>query len=397
MGPQIQAAAASASLDNVFLMEVSDHGLSITSAHGNGAINGGTLQDDDVVYTAGATADSTDVGNATDTAAGATSRDYPLYRFWNAADASEATTVDSDNNMTAVRAVINFGATVSERAGGGNAYLRSLLDSGSSATTTHTTTALMRASAALADDGSGAAVAAGGFGISADGKHVVVGIPDYTNGTTAAAADKTSVDADDVLVLDGLVSKGVEYVLHITPPNIADGDAGTTVGNNLGLKVYRKVYLDVALDGLTAEYVTTGADTVAAKAPSFDFLENLSGVTGVSYTAGNTNNTTLTAVDFTESGVVDDGTANQADQIDLSLASPTGTSETAGRYVGDGATVSFTATDFDGATNTYTVVLRLGHNQETALANINDIGNVNPIHNTISSTRNSAKLVRQAP
>jgi hypothetical protein len=305
--------------------------------------------------------------------------------------------VDSDNNNTAVRAVINFGATVSERATGGNAYVRSLLDSGSSATTTHTTTALMRASQALADDGSGAAVAAGEFGISADGKHVVVGIPDYTTGTTAAAADKTSVDADDVLVLDGLVHKGVEYVLHITPPNIADGDAGTTVGNNLGLKVYRKVYLDVALDGLTAEYVTTGADTVAAKAPRFDFLENLSGVTGVSYTAGNTNNTTLTAVNFTASGAVDNATANQADQIDLSLASPTGTSETAGRYIGDGAAISFTATDFDGATNTYTITMRLGHNQETAVANINNIGNVDPIHNTISSTRNSAKLVRQAP
>jgi len=84
-------------------------------------------------------------------------------------------------------------------------------------------------------------------------------------------------------------------------------------------------------------------------------------------------------------------------QAKISLANPTGTTDSAGRYTGDGAMISLTATDFSGNSNTYSITLKLGHNQEAAITNINDIGGINPIHNLIESTANSSKKALQAP
>jgi hypothetical protein len=86
-----------------------------------------------------------------------------------------------------------------------------------------------------------------------------------------------------------------------------------------------------------------------------------------------------------------------AKQITVSLAGPNGTGDSAGRYIGDGAKLSLTATDFSSNSNTYSLTFKLGHNQESPITNINDIGNINPIHNLIESTANSSKRALQAP
>ena len=100
----------------------------------------------------------------------------------------------------------------------------------------------------------------------------------------------------------------------------------------------------------------------------------------------------MTGVDFTESAAV-----SSNNQATVSLANPTGTSDSAGRYVGDGAKISLNATDFSGNSNIYSLTFKLGHNQESPISNINDIGNINPIHNLIDSTANSSKKALQAP
>jgi hypothetical protein len=143
------------------------------------------------------------------------------------------------------------------------------------------------------------------------------------------------------------------------------------------------------LDGITAENKTNSSDLANPRELTFNFLENIASVS-TTYTVGSPTN--MTGVDFTESATV-----SSSNQAKITLSNPTGTTDSAGLYVGDGAKISLTATDFSGNSNTYTLTFKLGHNQESAITNINEIGGINPIHNLIESTANSSKKALQAP
>ena len=240
----------------------------------------------------------------------------------------------------------------------------------------------------------GSTVSAGNFSIDNKTK-LIVGIPDYTFTTDNTTADKTSVGTDDILVIDGIEVNGIEYVLHLSPPSVASSDTGLTETVSSGssaypnLKVYRKVYLDVNMDGIVADNKTSSTDLANSRELTFDFLENLVSATAT-YTVGSPTN--MTGVDFTESAAI-----TNSNQAKITLSNPTGTADSAGRYVGDGAKISLTATDFSGNSNTYSLTFKLGHNQESPITNINDIGIINPIHNLIESTANSSKRALQAP
>jgi len=254
---------------------------------------------------------------------------------------------------------------------------------------------LMRPSIAVANGAtSGVGFDNGTFDVDNNTK-LIVGIPDYTFTTDNTTADKTSVGSDDILVIDGIEVNGIEYVFHLSPPSVASSDTGLTETVSSGssaypnLKVYRKVYLDVSMDGMAAENKTNSSDLANPRELTFNFLENIASVS-TTYTVGSPAN--MTGVDFTESAAV-----LSNNQAKISLANPTGTTDSAGRYIGDGAMISLTATDFSGNSNTYSITLKLGHNQELPITNINDIGDINPIHNLIESTANSSKKALQAP
>lgn len=392
--PKIKSNNASSS--NVFLMEVTDHGLQIVSAFGTGADNGTHLMGEGMYFDDNGTTTTGDVNNATDNSSTAVQNDYPLYRFWNSAG-TDAQDNASTNNNTRTRAVITFasGTVLTDVDSDGKAYIKGQLDNDNTSLTTQTTTALMRQSAALANGSTtGLPVSAGAFSVDNNTK-LIVGIPDYTFTTDNTTADKTSVGSDDILVIDGIEVNGIEYVLHLSPDKVTNSDTGiaktigSVSGNNLAFKVYRKVYLDVSLDGITAENKTNSSDLANPRELTFNFFENIASAS-TTYTVGSPTN--MTGVDFTESATV-----SSSNQATISLSNPTGTSDSSGRYVGDGAKISLTATDFSGNSNTYTLTFKLGHNQEAAISNINDIGNINPIHNFIESTANSSKKALQAP
>ena len=396
--PKIQAASVNDNASQTFLMEVTDHGLSIVSAFGTGAYDGSDLKGVGLIYSAGTTADGTDVNNTTDNATTAINRDYPLYRFWNAADASESLDNQSNNNNTPVRAVIRFseGTALS---GSGSAYIRAILDSGDNATVDNasTETALLRKSIRLTSDANAGTTVAGDFSVKDN--YLVVGIPDYTSGSGAGKPDKSSVDTDDVLVIDGVISGGVEYVLHISPPAVASADSGTTLSesNNPDLQVFRKVHLDVDLAALKAEYKASDTDLLSGQNMSFQFLENINSVSGITYTAPTTINNSDPSFKVL-------GMNSSAESADNETASFTlKSSELSGsgldNIVGDGATLAFTATDFSGNANTYTIAFKLGHNQTDNQTNINDLegSHIVPILNEISSTANSGNRRLQAP
>jgi len=337
-----------------------------------------------------------DVNNAIDNSSTAVQNDYPLYRFWNSAG-TDAQDNASANNNTRTRAVITFtsGTILTDVDSDGKAYIRGYLDNDNTSLTTQTTTALMRQSAALANGSTtGSPINAGDFSVDNNTK-LIIGIPDYTFTTDNTTADKTSVGETDILVIDGIEVNGIEYVLHLSPPKVEASDTGLTETVSSGsnaypvLKVYRKVYLDVSLDGMAAENKTNSTDLASPRELTFNFLENIASVS-TTYTFGSPTN--MTGVDFTESAAV-----LSNNQAKISLANPTGTTDSAGRYIGDGAMISLTATDFSGNSNTYSITLKLGHNQELPITNINDIGDINPIHNLIESTANSSKKALQAP
>ena len=196
-------------------------------------------------------------------------------------------------------------------------------------------------------------------------------------------------------MIDGIEVNGVEYVLHLSPPSVANSDTGLTANVSSGssaypnLKVYRKVYLDVNMVGMAADNKTNSNDRDDPRELTFNFLENIASASAT-YTAGSPIN--MTGVDFTESASV-----SSNNRATISLSDPTGTTDSAGRYVGDGAQISLTATDFSGNSNTYSLTFKLGHNQELPITNVNDIGDFNPIHNLIGSTANSSKRALQAP
>jgi len=394
--PKMIAKNASVSNDNVFLMEVTDHGLQIISAFGTGADNGSHLMGEGIYFDDNGTTTTGDVNNAIDNSSTAVQNDYPLYRFWNSVG-TDAQDNASANNNTRTRAVITFtsGTVLKDDDSNGKAYIKGYLDNDNTSLTTQTTTALMRKSATLANGfTTGLPVSAGAFAVDNNTK-LIVGIPDYTFTTDNTSADKTSVGSDDILVIDGIEVNGVEYVLHLSPPSVASSDTGLTATVSSGssaypnLKVYRKVYLDVNMDGMAADNKTNSNDRDDPRELTFNFLENIASASAT-YTAGSPTN--MTGVDFTESATV-----SSSNQATISLSNPTGTSDSAGRYVGDGAMISLTATDFSGNSNTYSITLKLGHNQEAAITNINDIGDINPIHNLIESTANSSKKALQAP
>ena len=394
--PKIGPADNSSSNDNVFLMEVTDHGLQIVSAFGTGADNGTHLMGDGRYYNDGPTLTG-DVNNLVDNSSSATQNDYPLYRFWNS-DSSNADDNASTNNNTKTRAVITFadGTVLADADSDGKAYIRGYLDNDNTSLTTQTTTTLMRQSAALANGSTtGSPVNAGSFSVDNNTK-LIIGIPDYTFTTDNTTADKTSVGSDDILVIDGIEVNGIEYVFHLSPPSVASSDTGLTETVSSGssaypnLKVYRKVYLDVSLDGMAADNKTNSNDNDNPRELTFNFLENLASASAT-YIAGTPIN--LTGVDFLQESAAVSGN----NQATVSLAKPTETTDTTGLYVGDGAKISLTATDFSGNSNTYTLIFKLGHNQEAAIPNINDIGVINPIHNLIESTANSSKKALQAP
>jgi hypothetical protein len=393
--PKIGPADNSSSNDNVFLMQVEDHGLQIVSAFGTGADNGTHLTGSGLYFDAGPTSTG-DVNNSTDNNSTATQNDYPLYRFWNSAG-TDAQDNASTNNNTRTRAVITFasGTVLTDVDSDGKAYIRGYLDNDNTSLITQTTTTLMRQSVALANGAmSGVGVDNGTFEVDNNTK-LIVGIPDYTFTTDNTTADKTSVESSDILVIDGIEVNGIEYVFHLSPPSVASSDTGLTEtvssGNSAypNLKVYRKVYLDVSLDGITAENKTNSSDLANPRELTFNFLENIASVS-TTYTVGSPTN--MTGVDFTESATV-----SSSNQAKITLSNPTGTTDSAGLYVGDGAKISLTATDFSGNSNTYTLTFKLGHNQESAITNINEIGGINPIHNLIESTANSSKKALQAP
>ncbi|MBT7204189.1 MAG: hypothetical protein HN867_12010 [Deltaproteobacteria bacterium] len=393
--PKMIAKNASVSNDNVFLMEVVDHGIQIVSAFGTGADNGTHLTGSGLYFDAGPTTTG-DVNNSTDNSSSATQNDYPLYRFWNSAG-TNAQDNASTNNNTRTRAVITFnsGSILTDHDLDGKAYIKGYLDNDNTSLITQTTTTLMRQSVALANGAmSGVGVDNGTFEVDNNTK-IIVGIPDYTFTTDNTTADKTSVESSDILVIDGIEVNGIEYVFHLSPPNVASSDTGITETVSSGssaypnLKVYRKVYLDVSMDGIAADNKTNSSDIANPRELTFNFLENISSAS-TTYTVGSPTN--MTGVDFTESATV-----LSNNQAKISLANPTGTTDSAGRYVGDGAKISLTATDFSGNSNTYTLTFKLGHNEESPITNINDIGGINPIHNLIESTANSSKKALQAP
>ena len=225
--------------------------------------------------------------------------------------------------------------------------------------------------------------------------NLIVGIPDYTFTSDNTTADKTSVGSDDILVIDSVKANGIEYVFHLSPPNVTNSDTGvvetvaSVSGAPLVLKVYRKVYLDINMAGIAADNKTSSNDLSNSRELNFNFLENLASASAT-YSAGSPTN--MTGADFTVSAEI--ASSNQAK---ITLSNPTGTTDSAGRYVGDGAKISLTATDFSGNSNTYSLTFKLGHNQESPITNINDIGIINPIHNLIESTANSSKRALQAP
>jgi hypothetical protein len=393
--PKMIAKNASVSNDNVFLMEVVDHGIQIVSAFGTGADNGTHLTGSGLYFDAGPTTTG-DVNNSTDNSSSATQNDYPLYRFWNSAG-TNAQDNASTNNNTRTRAVITFnsGSILTDHDLDGKAYIKGYLDNDNTSLITQTTTTLMRQSVALANGAmSGVDVDNGTFEVDNNTK-IIVGIPDYTFTTDNTTAVKTSVESSDILVIDGIEVNGIEYVFHLSPPNVASSDTGITETVSSGssaypnLKVYRKVYLDVSMDGIAADNKTNSSDIANPRELTFNFLENISSAS-TTYTVGSPTN--MTGVDFTESATV-----LSNNQAKISLANPTGTTDSAGRYVGDGAKISLTATDFSGNSNTYTLTFKLGHNEESPITNINDIGGINPIHNLIESTANSSKKALQAP
>ncbi len=394
--PKIGPSQNHDSNDNVFLMEVLDHDLQIVSAFGTGAYDGTQLTGSGLYFDTGPTVTG-DTNNSTDNASTATQNDYPLYRFWNASG-NNAADSSSNNNNTRTRAVISFasGITITDTNSNGKAYIRSYLDNDNTSLTTQTTTSLMIKSAALANGlTTGSTVNSGEFKVDNNAKKLIVGIPNYTFTTDGTTGDKTSVGSKDILVIDGIEVDGLEYVLHISPPNVTNADTGVTEtigsvsGDNLAIKVYRKVYLDISMDGIVADNKTSSNDLTNSRELTFNFLENLASASATYYPGSPTN---MTGVDFTESAEI-----SNSNQIKIALSNPTGTSDSSGRYVGDGAKISLTATDFSGNSNTYTFTFKLGHNQESAITNINDIGDINPVHNLIESTANSSKKALQAP
>ena len=100
--PKIKSNNASSS--NVFLMEVTDHGLQIVSAFGTGADNGTHLMGEGMYFDDNGTTTTGDVNNATDNSSTAVQNDYPLYRFWNSAG-TDAQDNASTNNNTRTRDV----------------------------------------------------------------------------------------------------------------------------------------------------------------------------------------------------------------------------------------------------------------------------------------------------
>jgi hypothetical protein len=377
-------------------MEVTDHGLQIVSAFGTGADNGTHLTGSGLYFDSGPTTTG-DVYNATDNnSTTATQNDYPLYRFWNSAGI-DAQDNASTNNNTRTRAVITFnsGTVLTDEDSDGRAYIRAYLDNDNTSLTIQATTTMMRKAVDLANGATTGSLRDNGS-FSVDNKtKLIIGIPDYTFTTDNTTADKTSVGSDDILVIDGIEVNGIEYVLHLSPPNVTGSDTGvaetiTSVsGANLALKVYRKVYLDMNMGGIAADNKTSSNDLANSRELTFNFLENLKSATAT-YVVGSPTN--MTGVDFTESATI----AN-SNQAKVTLSDPTGTSDSASRYIGDGAKLSLKATDFSGNSNTYSITLKLGHNQESAITNINDIGYINPIHNLIESTANSSKRALQAP
>ncbi len=393
--PKLIAKNASVSHDNVFLMEVTGHGLQIVSAFGTGADNGTHLTGSGLYFDAGPTING-DVNNTIDNNSdNATQNDYPLYRFWNSAG-TNAQDNASTNNNTRTRAVITFSSgTVLKKNANSKAYIRGYLDNDNTSLTDQTTTTLMRQSVALANGvTNGVGVDNGTFDVD-NATKLIVGIPDYTFTTDNTTVDKTSIGSNDILVIDGIEVGGIEYVLHLSPPSVTNSDTGvaetiaSTNGASLALKVYRKVYLDVNIDGIAADNKTNANDISNPRELTFNFLENIVSATAT-YTVGSPTN--MIGVDFTESTAILNN-----NQTKVTLSGPTGTSDSAGRYMGDGAKLSFTATDISGNSNTYSITLKLGHNQESAITNINDIGEINPIHNLIESTANSSKKALQAP
>jgi hypothetical protein len=401
--PKIAAAPENAdNRSNVFLMEVRNHGLSIVKAFGTGADNGTHLMGSGMAFDAGPTT-SGDVNNTTDNASNATQNDYPLYRFWNSAG-TNAQDNGSSNNNKRVRAVISFapGTVLKDTDNDSRAYIRSVLDNDNTSITEQVTTALMRQSLKLANGSSAGSLVNAGS-VDVQNEKLVVGIPDYTFEGDNITADKTSVESDDVLVIDGIDINDIEYVFHISPPNVASSDngtnsetIGTNTGDNLTLKVFRKVYLDVELAGVGADNKTQSLDLTTGRVLTFGFLENLNTINNVLYTSGNTNNDNYTSVNFTISGSKD---VDNATVAKITFSNPTGTSDTQGQYVGDNSTIAFTATDFSGNSNTYSITLHLGHNQNPATDNrSNDLDvSIIPIHNEISSSANSSKKTLQAP
>ena len=394
--PKMIAKNASVSNDNVFLMEVTDHGLQIISAFGTGADNGSHLMGEGIYFDDNGTTTTGDVNNTIDNSSTAVQNDYPLYRFWNSAGTNAQDNASANNN-TRTRAVITFasGTVLKDDDSDGKAYIKGYLDNDNTSLTSQTTTALMRKSATLANGFTvGLPVSAGAFSVDNNTK-LIVGIPNYTFTTDNTTADKTSVGSDDILVIDGIEVNGVEYVLHLSPPSVANSDTGLTATVSSGssaypnLKVYRKVYLDVNMVGMAADNKTNSNDRDDPRELTFNFLENIASASAT-YTAGSPIN--MTGVDFTESASV-----SSNNRATISLSDPTGTTDSAGRYVGDGAQISLTATDFSGNSNTYSLTFKLGHNQELPITNVNDIGDFNPIHNLIGSTANSSKRALQAP
>mgnify|MGYP007000440516 len=71
---------------------------------------------------------------------------------------------------------------------------------------------------------------------------------------------------------------------------------GSVSGDSLALKVYRKVYLDVNMDGIASDNKTTSNDLASSRKLTFDFLENLASATATYSTGSPTN---MTGVDFT--------------------------------------------------------------------------------------------------
>jgi len=332
--------------------------------------------DNDTTYT-GATAVtltglSITAGTAGEVDTGATgslTEDLPLFFLWNQNTTTGAERIPSTDAGDYARLVLDLSASVTSVDGARVFYYQPAYDNVTTGATGSNGISIPDLTIDTQNTAAGSKNDNSTIAIGENGE-LIVAFPEVS---VAGGTDEVSTHR---LVIDNVTIGGVQWTLQVHAPNVSNTDTtlittetteAIAKANLPVIDFYRKVYLPTTSTvGSLAVGSDNGTDPYKANF-TVSFTEPLASVTGVSYGIG---------TNYTENT----GTANTTDVLTLSVpstATPTNTAtsgtatlslstafgETTSttKRIGHGASLSFSATDFDGNTSATTITLRRGH------------------------------------